>query len=114
LVTLVRLALLDLLFHFRELRVKLPYDVLFLLLPQLVHSHSNVIYLIHNLFLEFLVDMRVFYVCIFLETQPDSQFVLEFVDVLAILEFTLAVSIFPTPQILLYFLVFINLSIQEN
>lgn len=84
-VSLARLALLHFLLHLGQLGVKLSDDIFLLLFLELVYSLSDIVYLLNDLLLELLVDVRILDACIFLETKTDAQLMLQFIDVLAVL-----------------------------
>lgn len=110
-IALAGLALLHLLLHLGELRVELPNDVLLLLLLQLVHAVGDVVNLLENLLLKFLVDVRVLNARILLETKTNAQLVLQLVYGLSVLQFALAVTFFSSAEVLLDFLVLIHLRV---
>jgi hypothetical protein len=106
-------AFLHLLLHLGELGVELSNNVLLLLLLEFFDSESDVVNLFEDALLQFLVDVAVLYLRVLLESQPDAQLVLQLINVLPVLQLSLAVPLPPSTQVLLNLLVFIHLSVQQ-
>jgi len=108
---LVRLPLLVPLLDLGDLAVELPDYVLLLLLLQTTHPLLYRLDLPVDLLLHLLLDPLVLRLGIFDIAETDSEFSLEFIDPVTVLLFAFVVPFFTAAEVLLDFLVLINLSV---
>ena len=111
---LVGLALLVPLLDLGDLAVELPDYALLLLLLQPAHPLLYRLDLPVDLLLHLLLNPLVLSLGIFDIAKTDSELSLEFIDPVAVLLLALVVSFLSAAQVLLDFLVLINLSIEKD